>query len=242
MEKLIEGVAGFQKITYGEETYMLPYDDNLKKMNWDTLKDECKLAAVKKVFTKIYADKIYQEIRDGVFTDEEIVNIYHQYREKEANKLGNVLFITINPRPDINFHEFKLLCERYVGKKWIQSCIYVYEQRGKTVDELGKGFHSHMLLWRQPDKRPNQVISETKKHFAKVCEVENPSILNIKNCKSEDIDKRKKYMLDCKSVRDDPTKEVKQNMDIKWRTLIDIRSYYSKNEPGEGSNTHHVNL
>ncbi len=159
MEKLIEGTAGFQKITFGEDTFMMPYDDDVKKTNWNTLKDECKLAAVKKVFTKIYADKILQEVRDNEFSDVEILDIYHQYRLKESNKLGNVLFITINPRPDINFDDFKLICDKYVGKKWIQSCIYVYEQRGKTIEELGKGFHCHMLLWRQPAKRPNQVIT-----------------------------------------------------------------------------------
>lgn len=228
MEKLIEKTAGFQKLTFGEDTFMLPYDDAMRKSNWDTLKDECKLQAVKKVFTKIYADKILQEIRDNEFTDEEILNVYHQYRLKESNKLGNVLFITINPRPEINFDEFKLLCDKYVGKVWIQSCIYVFEQRGKTTEELGKGFHCHMLLWRNPDKRPNQVVRETQKHFKNICECENPSILNIKNCKEEDIEKRKKYMLDCKSVRDDPTKEVKQSMDVKWRELIHLRSYYEK--------------
>lgn len=228
MEKLIEGTAGFQKITFGEDTFMMPYDDDVKKTNWNTLKDECKLAAVKKVFTKIYADKILQEIRDNEFSDVEILDIYHQYRLKESNKLGNVLFVTINPRPDINFDDFKIICDKYVGKKWIQSCIYVFEQRGKTIEELGKGFHCHMLLWRQPDKRPNQVISESKKHFAKICETENPSILNIKNCKEEDIQKRKKYMLEDKSVRDDPTKEVKQDMDVKWRQLLNIGSYYEK--------------
>ena len=58
MEKLIENTDAFKRITFGDNTDMIPYDDSVKRTNWETLKDECKMLAVKKVFTKIYADKI----------------------------------------------------------------------------------------------------------------------------------------------------------------------------------------
>lgn len=229
MEKLIENTGAFRKLHFGELTEMLPYDDNVKKANWETLKDECKLQAVKKVFTKIYADKILQEIQNNQFSDTEILNVYHEYRLKNADKLGNVLWITFNPQPSITYQDFFTQSQKFVSKKWINECIWVIEQRGKTLDELGKGFHAHFLIWRQPNKRPNQIISETKKHFKNFCDVEHWRCLNIQNCKEDHIDNRKNYMLGEKKLDDTDDKYLKQQMDIKWRQLIDEPTHYSKN-------------
>ena len=229
MEKLIENCGAFRKLHFGENTDMLPYDDNVKKANWETLKDECKMNAIKKVFTKIYADKILQEIQDNQFSDKEILSVYHEYRLKNSNKLGNVLWITFNPAPNINFEDFKSQCDKFVNKKWVFECIWVIEQRGKTLDELGNGFHAHFLIWRQPDKRPNQIVSETKTHFKNYCDVEKWQCLNIQNCKEDHIDNRKNYMLGEKKLQENDDKYLKQMMDIKWRELIKEPTHYCKN-------------
>jgi hypothetical protein len=116
MEKLIENCGAFKKLHFGENTDMLPYDDNVKKANWETLKDECKMNAIKKVFTKIYADKILQEIQNNQFSDKEILSVYHEYRLQNSMKLGNILWITFNPAPNVTFDEFKNQCDKYISK------------------------------------------------------------------------------------------------------------------------------
>jgi hypothetical protein len=229
MEKLIEESEAFKYLTFGKDTDMLPYDDNVKAANWRTLKDECKLAAVRKVFTKIYADKLYQEIADNQFKDEEILRIYHEFRTSKEEKLGNILWITFNPQPDVTFQDFFNQSQNFIKKKWVISAIWVIEQRGQSIEELGKGYHAHFLVWRQPDKRPNQVIKETKSHFRKFCNAESHSCLRIENCKEQDIEYRKNYMLGEKKFKEGDDKHLKQYYDVKWRQLIGEPSYYSKN-------------
>uniref|UniRef100_UPI004047D167 hypothetical protein n=1 Tax=Aliarcobacter sp. TaxID=2321116 RepID=UPI004047D167 len=61
-----------------------------------------------------------------------------------------------------------------------------------------------------------------------VCSVDNPSILNILNCKEEDIEKRKNYILGLKALVHDPTKRDKQNIDVVWRERNELETVYTK--------------
>lgn len=141
-----------------------------------------------------------------------------------------MLFITINPRPDVSLEDFMKAMNKFKSKVWIEDYIYVYEQRGTTEQESGKGFHAHILLWKPDNKKSHEVIRETKNTFKNVCSIDNPSILNIKNCKDEDIEKRKNYMLEYKNTRTDPSKQVKQEIDLIWRERNNIENYYQKKE------------
>ncbi len=170
------------------------------------------------------------EIREGLIDNGKLVRIYEGYKKNIDVRFGNVIFITVNPRPDIDLLEFMKVLRKYVIKKWIDDYIYVIEQRGITEDESGKGFHSHILIWKPDNKRSSEVIRETKNTFKKICSVDNPSILNIQNCKEEDIEKRRNYMLGLKALNDDPSKEQKQKIDIGFRERNNIEIYYSKNK------------
>lgn len=54
-------------------------------------------------------------------------------------------FITINPSPDVDFNSFKLKVEKYVQRSFIKNYIYTFEQRGQTPEEVGTGFHVHII-------------------------------------------------------------------------------------------------
>lgn len=226
---LVKNTGEFRRLAFGNNTEMIPYDDNVVKANLDELVNKAIYAGFKKAITDMVCDATKLEIREGKLPNKKLIQIYEGYKNNIDNKFGNVLFITVNPRPDVDFKTFHKSIKKYLSKVWIDNYIYVLEQRGTNMEELGRGFHSHILLWKCDGKKSHEVIRETKNTFKNICSVDNPSVLNIKNCKEEDIDKRKNYMLGDKSIEHDPSKQVKQEMDIIWRQNIGIEKYYIRN-------------
>lgn len=228
MLDLVKNTADFRKLAFGENTDMIPYDENVIKANLDELVNKAIYKGFVKAITDICCDATKLEIREGKIENTKLINIYEGYKKNIDNKYGNVLFITINPRPDVTLVDFMKAMNKFKSKVWIEDYIYVYEQRGTDESQQGKGFHSHILLWKPDNKKSHEVIRETKNTFKNVCSVENPSILNIQNCKDEDIQKRKNYMLGEKGLQNDPSKEAKQKVDVEWRKSVELEPYYKK--------------
>jgi len=228
--EMVKNTEDFRQLAFGKDTELLPYDDDVVKANMNTLINRAIYKGFKKAITDMVCEATKLEIREGLIDNSKLITIYDGYKKNIDVRFGNVLFITVNPRPDIQLDEFMKSLNKYVNKKWIEDYIYVIEQRGITEDESGKGFHSHLLIWKPDNKRSSEVIRETKNTFKKICSVDNPAILNIQNCKEDDIDKRKNYMLGLKGLNDDPTKEQKQKIDVGFRKRNNIDLYYSKNK------------
>lgn len=228
MLDMIKNTGDFRKLAFGENTDMMEYDDSVIQANLNELVNKAIFRGFSKAITDMVCDATKLEIREGKIPNAKLITIYEGYKKNIDNKFGNVLFITINPRPDVPLNEFIKTMDKFKSKVWIEDYIYVYEQRGTTEEESGKGFHAHILIWKPDSKKSHEVIRETKNTFKKVCSIENPSILNIKNCKDEDIEKRKNYMLGQKNIETDPTKQIKQEIDLLWRRRLKIDEYYKK--------------
>lgn len=230
MLDMVRNTAEFRKLAFGENTDMLDYDDNVVQANLDELVNKAIYRGFTKAISDMVCDATKLEIREGKIPNKKLISIYEGYKKNIDNKYGNVLFITINPRPDVSLEDFMKTMNKFKSKVWIEDYIYVYEQRGTTEQDSGKGFHSHVLLWKPDNKKSHEVIRETKNTFKNICSIDNPSILNIKNCKDEDIEKRKNYMLGHKNTEIDPSKQVKQEIDLIWRERNNIENYYQKKE------------
>ena len=228
MLDMVKNTPEFRKLAFGENTDMLPYDDNVVQANLDELVNKAIYRGFTKAISDMVCDATKLEIREGKINNNKLIQIYEGYKKNIDNKYGNVLFITINPRPDVLLEEFMKAMNKFKSKVWIEDYIYVYEQRGITEEESGKGFHAHFLLWKPDNKKSHEVIRETKNTFKNICSIDNPSILNIKNCKDEDIEKRKNYMLGHKNADIDPSKQVKQEIDLIWRNRNNIENCYQK--------------
>uniref|UniRef100_UPI00404767B9 hypothetical protein n=1 Tax=Aliarcobacter sp. TaxID=2321116 RepID=UPI00404767B9 len=191
MLDMVKNTQEFRQLAFGKDTDMIPYDDNVINANLNELVNR----AIYKGFTKAISDMVCDatklEIREGKINNDKLIRIYEGYKKNIDTRYGNVLFVTVNPRPDVSLIEFKKAMNKFLSKVWVQSYYMVYEQRGVDETEQGKGFHSHILLWKPDNKKSHEVIRETKNTFKNVCSVDNPSILNILNCKEEDIEKRK---------------------------------------------------
>ena len=228
MLDMVKNTSEFRKLAFGENTDMLKYDDSVVQANLDELVNKAIYRGFTKAISDMVCDATKLEIREGKINNQKLISIYEGYKKNIDNKYGNVLFITINPRPDVLLDEFMKSMNKFKSKVWIEDYIYVYEQRGITEEESGKGFHAHILLWKPDNKKSHEVIRETKNTFKNICSIDNPSILNIKNCKDEDIEKRKNYMLGHKNADIDPSKQVKQEIDLIWRNRNNIENCYQK--------------
>lgn len=147
-------------------------------------------------------------------------------RQKQAEKLGTLwLWLTINPKKDIEFEIFKKKIEQFAERKMFDDYLYVFEQRGKTEEEAGKGFHAHLLLKRNMKYKQNKIISNSKNTFKNLTNVENNEIFNYHWCPAEYLDDKIEYMTGEKTGCE---KDIKQLIDVLFREKKNLNNYYKK--------------
>ena len=144
--------------------------------------------------------------------------------EKRKNiKQYTHIFLTINPPPSMLLEDFHNRVLKTISKNWIEGYIYVLEQRGENLEEIGKGFHTHILLKLRGHKRKSEIDREIKNTWKKILDTDNYHILNIKYIDDDEQKRKQKYMLTLKS---EEIKHKKQEYDIIWRGNNNIKKYY----------------
>lgn len=133
------------------------------------------------------------------------------------------LFITVNPPPTLKLDIFINTINKTLSKNWIDGYVYVLEQRGENEEELGKGFHSHMLIKLTHHKKQSEINREIKNTWKKILDIDNYHILNIKFIDNDEQLRKQKYIL---GVKSEEIKHLKQKMDIIWRLNNSIKPYY----------------
>ena len=154
-----------------------------------------------------------------------------ELRAKEHN--NQFCFITVSPKESVSLEEFKKAIEKCVTRNMFKSYLYVYEQMGKTTDELGKGFHAHVLVKRNLNYKPSKIAINLKNTFKSITNVNNPQVLNIQHI-GEDFAKHKiEYMT---SINTGEGNDVKQEVDVVWREEIGLLPYYGDKDINKYSN------
>lgn len=145
-------------------------------------------------------------------------------KELNAKRNNNgYVFITINPRPDVSFLIFRKKIEKLVNRKMFLKYLYVYEQRGTSNTDAGKGFHAHILAQRSLDYKPSWVEKNIKNTCKGLCDVNNNKLLNIQKI-GEDFARDKKIYIMGQN-KNGEGKNQKQQLDIIWRNNLGIPSY-----------------
>lgn len=148
----------------------------------------------------------------------------HTIKNRVVPKDYSHVFLTINPPPTLELNDFLNLIAKTLSKKWIESHLYVIEQRGENMDELGKGMHAHLLMKLTKHKKRSEIDREVKNTWKHILDSDNYHILNIK-CIDDDEQKRKQsYILGTKS---EEAKHLKQKMDIEYRKFFKLQKYYN---------------
>lgn len=150
----------------------------------------------------------------------------HLLKEKTAKEHNNShLWITINPMPSVKLIDFKKKIEKLVARKIFTEYLYVYEQRGKTEDDAGKGFHAHILAKRNLNYKPfktHECIRNTCKSLVKNKKCNKT--INIQNIGYDFAEDKREYILGEKTG---DGKDQKQQIDIIWREKNNLNKYYN---------------
>ena len=166
----------------------------------------------------------YQKLQDGIN-----YNIYYEkykylQKQEEIKENSKYVFITINPNAFITLLDFINKIDKMMSKKWITNYLYVYEQRGESLTDLGKGFHFHCILEKPKTKAYAHMIRELSNSANSVCDTSNFHFFNIKSISEEECQRKIIYLIGAKA---DEAKHLKQSMDIVWRKKENILSHYN---------------
>lgn len=147
--------------------------------------------------------------------------------KKQQSILHNngYLFITVNPKPEINLEAFRQFIAKISKKTCFEGSLYVLEQRGTMENNnLGKGFHAHILCSRnlnyKPTKCRTNVINSCKKMVGNIY---NEHQLNIQIIGKEFAKDKKDYII---GIKTGSGKDEKQNADVVWRKHQNIEKFY----------------
>lgn len=168
-------------------------------------------------------------IRQIVHQRRSIQSLLKRYQPERKEIIYDYLWLTVNPSPETNLSTFIQIVQKMLQKKWIQSYVYVYEQRGQSEEELGKGFHLHAIIKKPEDKSPAHCIRELASTFKKVCDTSNYHLFYTKWIGQEEYIRKLEYILGQKESTLENNKEQKQAMDKIWRNARSIEPYYYLN-------------
>jgi len=148
----------------------------------------------------------------------------YAYLAAQQSKKLNYIFLTINPNPLITLQEFISVITKMMTKPWIEQYLYAYEQRGETLEECGGGFHFHAIIEKPSNKSYIHILNEFKSSGNKVCNTSCIKFFNIKQMSEEEKTRKIPYIVGRKA---DPSKWLKQDMDIPFRQRNNLLSYYN---------------
>lgn len=188
----------------------------------------------KKALERVVSQYYYNHFNKLIMEEnvEEILPLFVRIKE-EINSVQdntNYIFLNVNPASNIELLNFLKIIEKSLKKKWIKSFLYVIEQRGETEEEIGKGFHTHIIIEKEETKSYSQAIKELARAFSGACDTSNLHFFNGSKIKQNDLSKRKNYILGRKA---DSAKWKKQDMDIIFRKEYFLKNYYGNFNIGE---------
>lgn len=201
---------------------------------------------VQKQYTKALENALFRRftkyfearIENGEFDDmsEKLKEANDYIADHSSGKFikTDMMYITIRPKEEFNNLEMLELFMKKISKvpkkKWITNYLYVIEQSGKSLEELGKGFHCHMLIHHDSSKKKLSEFSNEIMNTIKECGVEKRGGLDLKNCIKDIAFKNfRNYLLGKKDSSKERNKDkaIKQEMDIPFREKYEIQPYYT---------------
>lgn len=156
-------------------------------------------------------------------TEFQVFQDVHNEKLKRKEDKKPFVFITINPKPDADFNDFKINIEDIATWSWVDKCYWVFEQRGSTESEMGRGFHSHIIIEKY-NIAVNKIKSQVKNKFKKFVGVCNDHTINVQKKQRDWLEDKLEYIMGKKY---DEGKPEKQEIDIIWREKNSLKPYYT---------------
>lgn len=150
-----------------------------------------------------------------------------ELKVKTAKAHNNLyVWITINPKPGVPFLKFFQKMEKLVKRNIFTDYFYVYEQRGDCMENLGKGFHAHILATRNLNYKPSKVARNVRNSCKQIVgDIKSNNQVNIQFIGEEYAADKKEYITGMNKTGEG--KDKKQMMDIIWRQKNSLKLYYN---------------
>lgn len=212
----------------------------------------CYDKSIRDIYMKLYREREYHYLQLNKSVHTPLQNLFNEVKEiRKSKNVSNIktdyFFVTINPDEEFAIlSKFVRALETIKKKKWINDLVYVFEQRGINDDEIGKGFHAHLIINRNGksfskfcreilntlysnniyDKKKMEEFYDKEK-----CEVpytQGPFV--VEYTEPEHLQNRFSYILGKKLDKDNKNKNIKQEYDIPFRKKNKLERYYIKGE------------
>ncbi len=134
----------------------------------------------------------HNRFKNGIFKplklnhQDEIFDFLTSLLKTKSGKWEDLIFITISPPDNTDTHSFVDKCLYLANLKIFTGYMVVFEQRGSTNMDLGKGIHCHLLLTRNHTYNKGKI----KSRFLK--SLKNQNIYNNKQNNVINLEKQMK--------------------------------------------------
>lgn len=146
--------------------------------------------------------------------------LHDDYKEIVSKETTNWYFVTIRPRPGIEFTEFKKQVIKYVNRSFMINYTLSFEQ--KSLIGNGDGFHVHIVCDTNHRSKA-ECLRDTTSTFKNFCE---PNCVDVKTTRNpKDIINN--YLVEYKS--DDEHKIDTKDGDVIWRNRLGLLNLYENN-------------
>lgn len=157
------------------------------------------------------------------------LNVAAELHERYGNickRTKNSYFITIRPSELLtNFNDFFTQIQAFANRKSFLRVKYSFEQKGTCPSEIGRGFHSHLIVYETRIRSKGEMIRATLSSFNKWIEkgLITPNCIDVQTTSNPD-DILNKYLIAYES--DDQHKKATKAMDELWRLEKGIEHIY----------------
>lgn len=152
-----------------------------------------------------------------------------ELKSRVKDKKSRYCFFTLNFKPNTELNDVLYCMHQIVNKCWVRDWKYCIEQRGKTIDEMGKGLHVHLLMPKPSDKQPWNCKNEVWNNFKPYCGLDKKIVFDkhfiiIPNEWAGD---KLEYMKGNKYKDESGEKAEKVKIDLKFRESKNLQQLYS---------------
>lgn len=186
---------------------------------------KCKETGTMKFWTKVFYETTKLEAEAGVIDDPVLKRKYEYLMSLRENQCNYVL-LTIRPKV-ITVPELLSLTAKVVKKKWLSGCEYVYEQKGESDEDMGKGAHVHILCKQSKQGDRNKTKCSMIKEVWDTCSRLGVDVLenciNVKLIPKKDLGQVQMYL---KGEKKDDKKSLACEYDVRWRAKHGLNAIY----------------
>ena len=137
------------------------------------------------------------------------------------------LFVTISPKTSVHLEEFTKTVEKLVKRQMFSAYAYAFEQRASTPEEVGKGFHVHILLRRNLSYKPSKIKKNMANTCKGLCDTNDNRVFNVQFIGTEFARDKMEYI---RGGKTGDGKDQKMDMDIIFREKNNMPSLYENGD------------